>query len=499
MSTMDPEVPVGDTDVPRDGADDTSAPVTRLLASKSIRAYGVRPLVILFILNAVDEFDRAVLTIALDDIRVHFGLSDFTVGLLPLAVIFITGILALPVGNWADHYSRTKILALGALIWGSSGLFAAASRSFVQLFLTRALLGVGQGTIGPTHLSLLSDYYPQHVRGRVMNYWRSANAFGSIVGAVIGAGIVAAVGWRWGFAAAAIPGLIFGLIAFTLREPKRGQAELDDAVVDNPVLAEFLREPTDRKGFFESLGTILRTRTLRYMILANAAIGFTLIGVIVWLPALFERSYGFSTEEAGATFGVLAVAAFLGQWFAGPFADNRMHRGLNYLGRMGAVSVVILLVSWTVAFSVPFAPVSILCLVAGGFVASLTSGGLIPIVAACSSPRIRSQSFAAFGLALSVLGAAMAPLAVGGVSELFQTQGVDEGDALRYAMLLATVTVATVGAWWVYLASKTAESDAQRTIAQFLAESTHDGAPTGDPSALTNAPLPPTQPPPSFP
>jgi hypothetical protein len=76
---------------------------------------------------------------------------------------------------------------------------------------------------------------------------------------------------------------------------------------------------------------------------------------------------------------------------------------------------------------------------------------------------------------------------------------VDEGDALRYAMLLATVTVATVGAWWVYLASKTAESDAQRTIAQFLAESTHDGAPTGDPSALTNAPLPPTQPPPSFP
>lgn len=468
---MEPDAVADVAVVPDNAAPVPPAPAATQ-ARASIRQYGMRPLVILFILNAVDEFDRAVLTVALDDIRVYFALSDFTVGLLPLAVIFITGILSLPVGNWADHYSRTKILAIGALVWGSSGLFAAASRSFVQLFFTRALLGVGQGTIGPTHLSLLSDYYPQRVRGRVMNYWRSANAFGSIVGAVIGASIVAAVGWRWGFTAAAVPGLVFGLVALTLREPRRGQAELDEAVVDNPMLAEFLREPSDRKGFFESLGTILATRTLRYMILANAAIGFTLIGVIVWLPALFERRYGFETEEAGAAFGALAIAAFLGQWFAGPYADNRMHRGLGYLGRMGALSVVILLVTWTVAFSIPFAPVTIGFMLVGGFVASVTSGGLIPIVAACSSPRIRSQSFAAFGLSLSVLGAAMAPLAIGGVSELFQMRGMDEGDALRYAMLLATITVASVGAWWVYEASRSAEDDARRAIGEFLAEST---------------------------
>lgn len=468
--------------LPLDGAPAAPAAPRSAVARASIRDYGLRPLVILFILNAVDEFDRAVLTVALPDIQDHFALTDTTAGLLPLAVIFITGILSLPVGNWADHYSRIRILALGALVWGSAGLFAAASRSFIQLFFTRALLGVGQGTIGPTHLSLLSDYYPQSVRGRVMNYWRSANAFGSIVGAVVGASIVAYAGWRWGFAAAAIPGLIFGLVALTLREPKRGHAELQEAIVDNPVLAEFLKEPTDRKGFFESLGTILRTRTLRYMILANAAIGFTLIGVIVWLPTLFERKYGFETEQAGAVFGVLAIAAFIGQWMAGPFADNRMHRGLNYLGRMGALSVVVLLVTWTIAFALPFAPVTIVMLLIGGFVASLVSGGLIPIVAACSSPRIRSQSFAAFGLSLSVLGAAMAPLAVGGVSDLLQSAGVNEGDALRYAMLMATVTVATVGAWWVWEASKSAEDDARAAITHFLAEHTQPTATSSQPA-----------------
>ena len=463
-----------------DAPAEPTAAASTTTAGASLRQYGLRPLVLLFILNAVDEFDRAVLTIALDDIRADFGLSDFTVGLLPLAVIFITGILSLPVGNLADHYSRVRILAIGALLWGSAGLFAAASRSFIQLFLTRALLGVGQGTIGPTHLSLLSDYYPPNVRGRVMNYWRSANAFGSIVGAIIGASIIAAAGWRWGFAAAAVPGLLFGLIALTLREPRRGHAELNEAVAANPLLAEFLREPTDRKGFFESLGTILRTRTLRLMIFANAAIGFTLIGVIVWLPALFERRYGLDTQQAGAMFGVLAVSAFFGQWFAGPVADNRMHRGLGYLGRMGAFATVVLMVTWSLAFAIPFAPITMGLLLIGGFVASVTSGGLIPIVAACSSPRIRSQSFAAFGLSLSVLGAASAPLVVGGVSELFQLQGVNEGDALRYSMLLATVTVASLGAWLVYEASRSAESDAQHAIATFVAESTAGRTVSGD-------------------
>ena len=159
----------------------------------SIRQYGLRPLVLLFILNAVDEFDRAVLTIALDDIRDDFGLSDFTVGAasarrdLPHRAS-----CRCPSATSRTARTASDILAVGALIWGVRRTASRQRRvSFVQLFLTRALLGVGQGTIGPTHLSLLSDYYPQAVRGRVMNYWRSANAFGSIVGAIVGGAIVA--------------------------------------------------------------------------------------------------------------------------------------------------------------------------------------------------------------------------------------------------------------------------------------------------------------------
>jgi MFS family permease len=458
------------------------APRPNVLLATSLRAYGMKMLAVLFILNTIDEFDRAVLAVSLDRIRDSFGLSDATVGLLPMAVIFITGLLSLPAGNLADRMNRTKILAAGSIVWGSAGLFAAASANFVQLFFTRALLGIGQATINPTHASLLSDAYPVTMRGRVLGYHRAANPLGQVLGGVIGGAIVAAVGWRWGFVAAAIPGLLFGMLALTLREPKRGESDLDAAVAENPMLAEFLKEPEDAMGFRESLGVTFRISTLRYLIYANAAFGFTLIGIVFWLPALFERRYDFSTQEAGLAFGVLALSSFLATWFGGPFADWCVRRGFTFVGQFGTVVAAVLTVTWTIGFSIPSVWIMIVLLIIGALIASFGISGLSVLIAATAPPRIRSQAFAAFGLALAVCGAAAAPLAVGGVSELFQHQwDMNEGDSLRYAMVIASASVMAVGTYFIYLASKTAESDAKRVLEQFIAEHTGGNGPTPQP------------------
>ncbi len=454
---------------------------TQAVLANSIRAYGSKALVVLFILNAIDEFDRAVLAVSLERIRDDFGLSDATVGLLPLAVIFIAGLLSMPAGNLADRASRTKILAFGSIIWGGAGLLAAASMNFVQLFLTRALLGFGQGTINPTHASLLSDYYPVSIRGRVLGYHRAANPLGQVIGATVGGAIVAAAGWRWGFVAAAIPGLLFGMMALTLREPRRGESDLNAAIDNNPMLAEFLKEPTDAWGFRRSLRTIFQIPTLRNLIFTNAALGFTLIGIIFWLPALFERRYDFSTQEAGLAFGALALMSFLGTWFGGSLADWCVRRGFSYVANVSVIAATILAITWTVGFAIPFAAVTIVLLATGALLASLGIPGLSAIVAACAPPRIRSQTFAAFGLALAVCGAAAAPIAVGGLSELFQSQfGVNDGDSLRYAMIIASGTVMMLGVLFLYRASRTAAVDAQRVLQAFIAEHT-DGAPDASP------------------
>lgn len=443
----------------------------KALPKPRLRDFGLAPLIVLFVLNAVDELDRAVLAVAMEDIRRDFGLPDWAVGLLPLAVVFITGIISLPAGNWADRWRRVSILSGGAIVWGGAGILAAASQNFIQLFLTRALLGFGQGTIVPTHASLLADYYPVSVRGRALGYHRSANPLGQVLGAIIGGAIVAAVGWRWGFAAAAIPGLLLGIYALRLREPRRGEADLLVAARQDPIFAAFLQDPPDKLGFRQSLGTILRIPSLRLLIFTNAAFGFSLFGVVFWIPALFEREYGFSTTAAGGALAALALAAFVGTWYGGPFADRNTSRGFRYLGRVGVVATFLLTITWSIAFLVTDAALCLLLLSLGALIASLGTPGLISIVAAVSPPRIRSQAFSAFGLALAVFGAAAAPLIVGAISELLQTSaGMAEGEALRWAMLSATTAVMLLGTWLVHRASHYCAEDAQRTMAEFLAD-----------------------------
>jgi MFS family permease len=268
------------------------------------------------------------------------------------------------------------------------------------------------------------------------------------------------------------------MLALTLREPRRGESDLDAAVAENHLLADFLKEPKDALGFRESLGTTFRIPTLRYLIYANAAFGFTLIGIVFWLPALYERRYGFTTQEAGLAFGALAFSAFFATWFGGPFADWCVRRGFTFVAQVGAWVAAVLTVTWTVGFAVPSVWVMTAFLVLGALIASFGISGISVLVAATAPPRIRSQAFAAFGLALAVCGAAAAPLAVGGVSELFQSQwAMNEGDSLRYAMVIASATVMTVGSYFIYLASKTAAPDAKRVMEDFIAE--HTGAGQG--------------------
>jgi MFS family permease len=436
-----------------------------------VAAFGSSTLVLLFLLNLIDEFDRAVLAVALDDIRNDFGLSDATVGLLPAAVIFITGIVAVPAGNWADRHSRRRILGGGALVWGVAGLFAAAAQNFGQLFATRALLGFGQGTIGPTHLSILSDAYPARVRGRVLGYHRSANPAGQVLGALIGGAIIGAAGWRWGFVAAAVPGLIFATVALAvLREPRRGQADVADALEENPTLAAFLREPEDRFTLRQSIGRIWRIRSLRYLIFANATFGFALFGMVFFLPTYFERSFDMGVEEAGAVQALIALGTFLGTWFGGPIADRNLRRGFGHLCRVGCLAALVLAVCWPLAFAIGIAPVTIALLAGSSLLSSLAVPGVVAVVAATAPPRIRSQAFSCFGLALSVCGAATAPVLIGALSELFQANGVNEADALRLSMLILVALVMTIGTALVVAASRHAEQDVTDTITAFLAE-----------------------------
>ena len=138
--------------------------------------------VLLALASMVSQFDRTVVNLMVEPIKAEFALDDTQFGMLQGIAFGIFYILAcIPIGRLVDRYSRTLILGVTL---GMFSLFAMASgltRNFTQLFLTRVGVGVGEASVTPAALSMLSDLFPPEKLGRPVS--------GFLMSAPIGQGV----------------------------------------------------------------------------------------------------------------------------------------------------------------------------------------------------------------------------------------------------------------------------------------------------------------------
>src|ERR1700726_1797154 len=95
-------------------------------------------------INFLNYADRWVAAAAAPLIQKEFHLSDSFVGLLGSAFLLVYAIAALPFGYWADRGVRKGVIGVGVAIWSLATLVTGFARNFTQLFLSRAVLGIGE-------------------------------------------------------------------------------------------------------------------------------------------------------------------------------------------------------------------------------------------------------------------------------------------------------------------------------------------------------------------
>lgn len=101
------------------------------------------------------------------------------------------------------------------------GAFALAN-AWPVLAVARAVSWIARGGKGPSRDSLLSGSVPPHQLGRAFGLERSMDSLGAILGPLMAAPLIVAVGYRWLFAISIIPGLLAALAVIVLvRETPR--------------------------------------------------------------------------------------------------------------------------------------------------------------------------------------------------------------------------------------------------------------------------------------
>jgi MFS family permease len=411
----------------------TTAPVPR---------YSWYALAVLTTVYALNFLDRTLIYILFTPIKKEMHFSDLQLALLGTTsfVIFYT-LLGIPFGRLADRKSRKNIIAAGLAIWSLFSGLTGFCDSFWTLFFCRVMVGVGEATLGPAALSLLSDYFPVRVRATVQSIYSSGIAVGGGLAFFLGGWIGQAFGWRWAFYLLGFPGLILAVLVFLLREQPRGGMES----------AASIQSSGDWK-------LLLRSKPLRYLLIGYALLGLASNNLGIWVPTFFVRVHELSIMTIGAAAGVISVIVGIPAMVYGGYLSDRLRRAFRG-GRMAltASAALVSVPLWIgLLFVDNLALLVTLNIVLYG-VSILWVGPATADVHEISGPHLRGLAIGIFFSAVNIVAYGIGSPLIGKLSDVLGV--ATNAEQMRYSLLVCPAACA-LSALLLWLGSRARAADA---------------------------------------
>lgn len=407
------------------------------------RGYAWFVVVLLTIAYAISLLDRWIISLLVEPIKAHYGVSDTQMGLLmgPVFAILYVG-LGLPLGWLADRYDRRRLIAAAMTFWCAMTVFCGLARSFGQLTLARLGVGVGEAGLAPAANSLIADYFPRAAQSRAISFFNMGVSTGLGFAYLVGGLIVGwmhtrpavelpLVGelatWQAIFVLAGIPGLIIAAVIATIREPVRR-----DRITNNgrqPTLRDCLRYVFARRRAYFPLMIGMGTSPL---------IGYAWN----WLPTMFTRTWGWSVSDLAAVYGwILVIFGPLGALSGGWIATALYRRGRTdapYIAVIIALSSMV--VVSTLLPLMPSAEWAALLLVPATWAGAMSTAAGASSVVFLASGEFRGQVVAIYLATMSAIGLVLGPSLVGWMNDTW----FPEPTGIRYSLALTALTAGGV-------------------------------------------------------
>ena len=295
--------------------------------------------ILLALASMGSQFDRTVINLMVGPLKAAFDLDDTHFGMLQGVAFGIFYVVAcVPIGRLADRFQRRLIIATGIGLFSLFAMASGLARSYLQLFLTRIGVAVGEASLTPAGLSMLSDLYsPDRLSRPISAFLMSAPvgqglafmAGGSLLhwlttSTALTLGPLASLApWQSAFIIVGAPVLLLVPLFLLQREPARrgpgGQLPLTVAEV-----VAVLRS---------------RARAIVPMFAGFAMVNLVSYTLFIWTPAFMQRSYGWNTAQIGIAFGLIILlcgtgGVFFAGWLKRPADPRRPTRRPAAGGRL---------------------------------------------------------------------------------------------------------------------------------------------------------------------
>lgn len=391
-------------------------------ASPAYRAFVVG---VLFLFSLLHQADKLLIGPLATPIMETFQVNELQMGAVFTGALVVGAVLYPLWGYLGDRFSRARLLALASFLWGSTTWISAWAPSFRSFMTSRASTGIDDSSY-PAMYSLVADYFPPGVRGRVYALIQAAQPLGYLGGAVAATLLADPWGWRRIFFLTGALGLALSVIlALGLREPRRGQSEPELAA--SPDWPEFRFD-------LRQAAALVRKPSLVFLFLQGFVGVFPWNVISYWFFRYLETERGYDATAVLLTMAPVIVVLSAGFYLGGALGDWGYRR--NPRGRLAVSICGVLLgaVLLPLSLSVPTAERGwfLGLLLLSALAIPLSSPNVVATVYEVTLPEVRSTALSVQYFIESA-GSALAPLIAGAI-------------AVRASLHIAILTTA-VSAW----------------------------------------------------
>lgn len=282
---------------------------------------------------ALDAMDVGLISFVMAALAVHWNLESVQTSWIASAGFVGMALGASLGGLLADKFGRRHVFALTLLVYGIATGASALATGLGILIALRFVVGLGLGAELPVASTLVSEFAPRKVRGRMVVLLEAFWASGWIAAAVIGTFIVGASdsGWRWALALGMVPTFYALYVRLRLPESVRyleannRHDEAEEIVSSFEASAKASGKACDNETpAKETLTTSasiwspsLRARTAAFWAIWFC-INLSYYGAFIWIPSLLVsdgftlvRSFSFTLIITLAQLPGYACAAWL--------------------------------------------------------------------------------------------------------------------------------------------------------------------------------------------
>jgi MFS family permease len=275
---------------------------------------------------------------------------------------------------------------------------------------------------------MLSDHFAKERLGAALSVYYMGQVLGSALALGVGGTVVQIVtqkpditlpvlgtiaSWRVTFLIVGLPGLLFALLLFTLREPVR---------------KDLLRTSTgeEKLSLSETLGEVRK----RWQSVVGISVGFIfhaacLYGFTAWVPPYFLRVHGWTIGDAGRALGLIVLVFGCAGLCVGGYLSSRwQRRGLVDAPLRVAIPCAIGILLFLVpAMLMPSAGLSLALIGPGVFCLVLPMGTVGAALTVIFPNQVRAQVSALYLFILNLGGQSLGPLLPGVFTDyLFKDQ-----------------------------------------------------------------------------